>query len=39
MLVTASKSPDGSYLYNPVTVVLLIEVLKLATSVFLHART
>ena len=37
MLVTASKSADGTYLYNPVTVVLLIEALKLTTSVVLHA--
>lgn len=38
MLVTSSKNEDGSYPYNPVTLVLLTETLKLNLCVVLYLR-
>ncbi|XP_012943600.1 UDP-galactose transporter senju [Aplysia californica] len=38
ILVTASKSPDNSYSYNTVTVVLLTELLKLMAAVAIFVR-
>lgn len=38
MIVTATKDADGKYPYNTVTVVLLIEVVKLLVSLLLNLR-
>ena len=38
ILVTASKSPDGTFPYNPTTVVLLTEFTKMAICLLLHLK-
>eukprot|EP00050_Salpingoeca_kvevrii_P015676 m.49008 g.49008 ORF g.49008 m.49008 type:complete len:214 (+) comp6458_c0_seq1:37-678(+) len=37
-LITASKGEDGKLIYNPITLVLLVEICKLMAAVFIFCR-